>query len=414
MKNNLKILSLALFVTLIFSQFAFAKTVDIHFWHALGGDNGKVLEGLIERFNKEQDEVKVNYVWTGNYEQSLQKIMAAIAAGIQPDLAQMEQTYGARLVSAKLLIPAHKIINDLGGLDVTDIAEPFWMNNTYDGEVWSIPFNMSTPVLYYNKEHFKAAGLDPEHAPETWEELASYAKELTIPGKQVGFAYMSTGAQWIFESFVWQNGGQILSADEKQVLLNNQEGVETLKFLVDLVNKDKVAEFIPGDQATEDFKTGRLSMVIQSSASLGPMIRQVGFDMGVAKLPGQKEHAAAMGGANLVFFDTKSSERLEATWKFVQWLLSPDVMADFSLATGYVPVTTSAAQTEKMLTAVAADPRLSVALEQVSVGRARPRLASYAEFQSILGEYVTHAMYGNLTPDKALEQFAKRAGSLVK
>ncbi|MDD2717516.1 MAG: extracellular solute-binding protein, partial [Candidatus Wallbacteria bacterium] len=154
--------------------------VEIIFWHGMGGPLGDALKEMINQFNRANPEIVVKEVHMGQYDTLQQKIIASLVAGTSPDLAQCYEALTMKLISAGKIIPLNQFIDQQLDFRKEDIFPSFLANNTYDGVIYSMPFNKSTPVMYYNKDLFRKYGLDPEKPPATWDELFEASKKLTV------------------------------------------------------------------------------------------------------------------------------------------------------------------------------------------------------------------------------------------
>jgi ABC-type glycerol-3-phosphate transport system substrate-binding protein len=226
----------------------------VSFWYGFGGPLGESLEGMIADFNASHPDIEVTGVSMGQYAALSQKIMAAIAAGNPPTLAQVYENWTANFIEAGAIVPLEPFIRGPQGFsqeDLNDIYPVFLEGGEFEGQMWTFPFNKGLPALYYNKEMFRRAGLDPESPPRTWEQFREMAMKLTVDedgdGRpdQWGTSFSIPTAFSMFQQILVQNGGEIMSADGSHFLFNSPEGVAALQYLVDLVEKDGVAYIAP-------------------------------------------------------------------------------------------------------------------------------------------------------------------------
>jgi len=217
----------------------------------------------------------------------------------------------------------------------------FWENSRYDGKIWAIPFQRSTPVLYWNKEAFAEVGLDPDRPPRTWDELAEYAALLTKrEGGQVtrwGVTISGGWNDWLFEGFVRQNGGKLIDFENRSLHLNSPEAVEALEFWVKLTQQMQVAPPHSTWASTPaDFVAGKTAMLYHSTGILTFLKDSATFDFGVAFMPGKKSYGAAVGGGNFFIFKNIPKERQDAAWTFIRWMTTAERAAQWSIASGYI------------------------------------------------------------------------------
>lgn len=358
-------------VLVLFATTSAFASVQLTFWHSLGGLPGQVLEELVTEFNDSQSEIAVDAQYMGNHSEIVQKLLASIAGRSTPHIATLGQRQGIpQIYDSGALLTADELIARYGGLERADLLEGFVTKFTYRDQLVALPFANSTPVIHYNKDLFREAGLDPERGPETWDELVEYAKKLTKDTNGDGRIDqwgLNTGGDtpWYIYALITQNNGQVLDGDwEPQ--FNDKQAVEVFQLWSDLVHKHKVMPDLMHAHMAQDFVMGKLGMGLSSIGSTANFANQIGesFDYGVAFLPGNLQRAVPVGGAGIGVFKSNAEEE-EATWEFTQWLLSPDIMAKWAMDTGYVPVTHSATNSEALQTYIADDARAGVGITQL-------------------------------------------------
>ena len=385
--------------------------IKLEFWHAMGGRNGKVLEEMVARFNREHPGIQVEATFQGKYSEIAEKIWTAIQAGAvpPPDVAQIG---GAPLFGETgALVPITEFTDGPNGIDRTKIYDAFWAYNTADGQIWSMPFNNSMPVLYYNKDLFKEAGLDPAKPPQTWDELVEAAKALTKDADgdgsidQWGFNTTSS-THWYLSAMILQNGGRIINEDGTRVLYDSPEAVEALQFWGDLVNKYKVMPPAQHKGAKSDFLAGKLGMLMASSASLFGILEEAPFEVGVAMLPAKKARVAPIGGASLVIFKGEES-KMNAAWEFVKWLTSPENSNYWAMNTGYIPIYKGALQSPQMQEFLKENPLYKTVVEQLEYSYGIPVFSELGTSDTELRKAVEKVELGAATPQEALAEAAK-------
>ena len=213
----------------------------------VGGDAAKLIEKICADFNAENPDIVVDPVYTGNYDDTVTKIQTAIQGGTPPDVFVSLATQRFTMASTGMAMPLDDLIaadGDEGKAYIDDFLSGFMEDSYVDGKIYSIPFQRSTEILFYNKDAFKEVGLDPEKAPATWDELVEDAKLLTNENRYgVGIALNSGSAQWTFTGFCLQNsknGENLMAEDGKSVMFDTPENVEALQFWLDLQNKYEV------------------------------------------------------------------------------------------------------------------------------------------------------------------------------
>ena len=379
--------------------------VKITFWYALAGAQGKVVEAMVDKYNKSQSAVAVEVIFQGSYADIAQKLTAGIAAKSVPDVAQMG--------GAPTMGDSGAVINmaDLvSAADKADIFDGFWEYNKYKGQIVSMPFNNSVPLLYYNVDLFKAAGLDPAKPPTTWDELVTAAKALTKDtngdGKPDQWGFNThTDTHWYFSAMLMQNGGKVLSDDGKKVVYNGPEALEALQFWGDLVNKHKVMPANQHAQAAPDFLAGKLGMIMRSSSTLTTLERDAKFKLGVTGLPCKKVCSVPIGGASLLVFKT-TAEKQKAAADFVKWMTSPANSVDLFLQTGYVPIRKSVSNEPALKDYMAKSPNAEMLVKQLQYASAIPLFSELGNSDEQLRKAIEKIELGVGTAQEALNTAA--------
>lgn len=338
--------------------------VALTWWTTGAGLNDKLAQEY-----SEQAGVTITTQVQGNYDEMVKKVQAGIAANALPHLAILGQRHGIpQMADSGKLIPLADLIKADPAFGEGDFLPAFWKKFTYKGKIQTTPFINSSPVLHYNRTAMKAAGLNPDQPPATWEQLVSAAKELTRrEGSTVSQWGVNTAGDtpWYAYALIWQNGGALLNA-EGQPVFNDEAGAGALQFWHDLVHTHKVMPAVQHKQAKDDFVAGKIGFFFSSSASTGGFEKEIGdkFEYGVARFPGNKARAVPVGGASLGIFRSDQA-REQAAWGLVKWLTSPEINARISTATGYVAIRNATLELPAMKEYLSKNPRRSVAIQQV-------------------------------------------------
>ena len=288
-----------------------------------------------------------------------------------------------------------------------------------DGKIYSIPFQRSTMVLFYNKDAFAEVGLDPEAPPETWEEVVEYGQKLTNENRYgVGLALNSGSAQWAFTGFCLQNsvnGENLMTDDGKQVLFDTPENVEALQFWLDLQNKYQI--MAPGIVQWTDLPTqflaGEVAMIYHTTGNMANINENAEFEFGAAFLPGNKRVAAPTGGGNFYISNGISEERVQAAWEFIKFATDTERAAQWSLDTGYVATRESCFETDLIKNYYEEVPQAKVAYHQIPYSA--PELTTYnaAEIWRVLNDNIQSAVVGDATPQEALTAAQEQATEIL-
>lgn len=387
----------------------------------VGGSAAQLIEALCNDFNAENPDIVVEPVYTGNYDDTVTKLQTAVQGGTPPEVFVSLATQRFTMASTGMAMPLDDLIAaDADGQEYIDDFLPGFMEDSYvDGQIYSIPFQRSTMVMFYNKDAFKEVGLDPEKPPTTWEELVEYGQKLTNENRYgVGLALNSGSAQWAFTGFCLQNsenGENLMTEDGKQVMFDTPGNIEALQFWLDLQNKYEI--MAPGIVQWTDLPTqflaGEVAMIYHTTGNMANISQNAEFDFGTCFLPGGKRQAAPTGGGNFYISNGLSEERVQAAWKFIRFMTEPERAAQWSLDTGYVATRQSCFETELLKNYYEELPQAKVAYEQIDI--AKPELTTYnaAEIWRILNDNIQSAVVGDATPEEALKAAQEQATEIL-
>jgi sn-glycerol 3-phosphate transport system substrate-binding protein len=386
--------------------------LSLYFPVAVGGPVTSIVDTICQNFNKENPGIKVTAVYTGSYADTMIKAQTGIKSRTPPDMAVIQATELFTLLDMDAIEALDGFVSkDPDKAFINDFYHSFLENSQAKGKLWSLPFQRSTIVLYYNKEMFKRAGLDPSKAPRNWVELVDYAKKLTIrkPDGGIetwGLEIPSTGFQyWMFQALALQNGRQIMNQDGTHVYFDNPEAVEAMQFWIDLTKSHKVMPEGVIEWATvpTDFMQGRTAMMFHTTGNLTNVRKGSTFDFGVAYLPAGKKFGSPTGGGNLYMFKGISEEKKEAAWKFMRFATSPAQAAYFSMSTGYVATRKSAFDTDLLKGYVTGFPQALTARDQLEFAKAELSTHSNSQIYKIVNDAIQAAMVGTKTASQAMQ-----------
>ena len=422
MKKILALVLAAVMVCGLAAALAEPLELTMYFPVNVGGAVAQLIDDMTAEFNKENPDIQVQAVYTGNYDDTVTAIQTAIQGGNAPDLFVSLATQRFTMDSTKMAMRLDDIIaaDPEGQAFVDDFIDGFMLDSyVEDGAIISIPFQRSTMVLFYNKDAFREVGLDPEQPPKNWEELVDYAQKLTNDKRYgVAIALNSGSAQWAFTGFSLQNctnGVGLMSADGKEIYFNTPENVEALQLWLDLQNKYHC--MAPGivqwtDMPTQ-FLAGEVAMIYHTTGNLTNIKNNANFDFGVAFLPAGRQWGAPTGGGNFYITNGISEERQQAAWKYIKWMCSTERAAQWSIDTGYVATRESCYETPVLKDYYASFPQALVAYEQLPY--AQPELTTYsaAEMWRILNDNIQAAVTGEMTAEEALEAAQEQGDELL-
>jgi multiple sugar transport system substrate-binding protein len=391
-----------------------AAPVRLALWHAYGGTFGEQFEALVEEFNAAHPEIIIEPSYGGSLWTMRDKLFTAVAGDAAPCLAQIDQFWSSELAEAGAIVPVEDFF---AGLDREDVWPLAWATAAYDDAIWSMPFSLSNIALYYNRALFRAAGLDPDAPPATWDELAAVAAALTVDADgdgqvdQWGLSFpvrADQGVVYYWFAFLWQAGGEIFTPDHATSRFHEPPGVAALGFLQEMVD----AGSIPLAPPEGGFEKGQIGMTLASTARLGRYVSALGDELGLAPLPaGAAGEATGVGGANLAVMADCAHK--EAAWTFIEWMTSPEVNLRWSTGTGYLPLRGSVVASEAYQAYLEEEPRARVILEQMDVARARPNIPEYAGASREVGLAVEQALFSGADPADALGEAAQNVDEML-
>ncbi len=419
-----KLLALFTAAVLGFAQAAWADT-ELTFYYpiAVGGPLTKVIDGLSAEFEKENAGIKVHPIYAGNYDDARIKALAALKAGQPAQLSVLFSIDLYELLEQGAIMPwddVAKSAEDKAWLKAFYPA--LMMNGTYKGKVYGIPFQRSTIVLYWNKDAFRQAGLDPETPPATWEQMREMAQKLVkkdASGNVVrwGVEVPSTGyPYWMFQAFARQNGQDLMSPDGTRTNYAHPDVIAALEYWRDLGDKYHVMPEGTVEWGTlrQAFTEGKTAMMWHSTGNLTAVKNTAKFPFGVAMLPASKQRGSPTGGGNFYLFKKTTPEERAAALKFVKFMTTPERAAAWSIATGYVGTRPDAYETPKLKEYAAAFPAALVARDQFQY--ATPELSTFqtGRVRKLLDDAIQSALTGRQSPAAALKGAQAEADRLLR
>ncbi len=431
MTASLRVTAAGLALGLALSGQALAATT-VPFWHSMEGELGVEVASLADRFNQANPDYKIVPVYKGNYEQSLAAGIAAFRTGNAPALLQVYEVGTATMMASGAIEPVYKVFQNAGmSFDESQFVPTVagYYTDAKSGHLLSMPFNSSTPVLYYNKDAFKKAGLDPEQPPKTWQELAQYSATLRASGMSCGYASGWQG--WIqLENFSAWNGLAFASRnngfDSTDAVLefNKPEQVNHIALLEAMNKKGDFSYFGRKDESTEKFYSGACAMTTASSGSLASIRQYAKFNYGVGMMPYDADvkgapQNAIIGGASLWVMKGKDEATYKGVAKFLAFLAQPENAAEWHQKTGYLPVTTAAYQLTREQGFYDKNPGADTATRQMLN---KPplaftkglRLGNMPQIRTIVDEELESVWNGSKTPQQALDSAVTRGNQLLR
>ena len=396
-------------------------TVELSFFYpiAVGGPITKIIEGYAADFTKANPNIKVTPTFAGGYPDTLTKIQTTVdGGGAPPDVAVLLSTDLYTLKDADYISPLDDYIKTAEPAYITDFYDAFMLNSKDGGKVYGIPFQRSTPVLYYNKDLFKEVGLNPEQSPKTWAEMVDMAKKLTKPdGSRWGVEIPSDGfPYWLFQGMAIGNGKNFVDDTGTKTLFNDPAVVQALDAWVSLGTKEKVepASIVIWNTTPDDFLGGKAAMIWHTTGSLTNILKNAKFPVGVGYLPGLKQPGAPTGGGNFYLFKKTPQAKQAAAWKFIQFMSSPEYAAKWTIDSGYVAPRKSAWDTAALKDYTAKNPQALVARDQLQYAGKELATHSGPQIQKVFGDELQAALTSKKSPQAAMDDAQKNADNILK
>ena len=386
---------------------------------AVGGPLTKIVDGMVSDFMKQHQDIKVNAIYAGNYNDARIKALAALKSGKPAQLSVMFSIDIYELIEQDAIVSFD---------DVVETAEErSWLNSFYPtlmengrtaGKTWGIPFQRSTIVMYYNKDAFRAAGLDPEKPPATWDEMVDMGKKLTkTDGSQWGVMIPSTGyPYWMFGALTMQNGQVLMNGDGNTTYFDDPAVVGALQYWKDLGDKHGIMPkgTIEWGTLRQNFLEGKTAIMWHSTGNLTAVKNNATFDFGVAMLPASKRRGTPTGGGNFYIFKKTTPEERKAAMRLIKFMTSPERSAEWSMKTGYMGVSPAAYETETLKRYVKEFPYAAVARDQLEFATAELSTYQTGRVRKLLDDAIQAALTGSKTPEAALKEAQKQADRLLK
>jgi sn-glycerol 3-phosphate transport system substrate-binding protein len=356
------------------------KTEDgrtlVTFWHAMGGAAGEALNDIVNEFNESQDEIFVQADYQGSYEESLNKLRQVGGTSEAPSLMQVFEVGTKYMSESGYIEPMQKFIDE-DNFDLSQLEENILGYYQVDEKLHSMPFNTSNAIMFYNKDMFREAGLDPDNPPRTFSEIKEAAKQLTVgssSGAEVhGFGLLIHG--WFIEQLLANQGAYLIDAgngregEPTKTLLNEEPGLNIFNWLNDMNEEGTLGIYGRAwDDIRAAFKAGRLAMYLDSTAGTASNVNDSDFEVGTAFLPvvdGMEPQGVIVGGASIWMMNGIPGEEQNAAWEFIKFVTKPDIQAKWAGSTGYFPITKAAYDEESLKEVYNKYPQFLTAVEQL-------------------------------------------------
>jgi sn-glycerol 3-phosphate transport system substrate-binding protein len=382
---------------------------------AVGGALTEVVDGIVADFEAANPDIKVNAIYSGNYDDTRVRALSALASGEPAQLAVMFSIDAYDLIEQEYIVA----FDDIDGVNsewLKSFYPALMANGQIEGKTWGIPFQRSTIVAYYNKDMFRAAGLDPEAPPATWDEMVNMGKALTTDGTY-GLMIPSTGyPYWMFQALAIQNGKEVMSNDGLTTYFDDPDVVATLEFWYSLSKEHGIMPKGTVEWGTlrQAFLEGQTAMMWHSTGNLTAVKNNATFDFGVAELPANVRKGSPTGGGNFYVFKDTTPDEQAAALKLIEFMTSPEQAAAWSIGTGYMGVSPAAYETEALKNYTKEFPPALVARNQLENAVAEFSTFETARVREGLNNAIQAALTGAASPADALAEAQAAAVRLLR
>lgn len=397
---------------------------NLTFWHSMGGAPGDAVNTLVDRYNQSQDEVFVTSEYQGEYDDALTKLRSAASGeDVGADLVQVFELGTRYMIDSGLIRPMQEFV-DADGYDLSQLEENLLAYYTVDGTLNSMPFNSSTPLLYYNKEMFDEAGVEP---PKSLEEMKEVGQKLLDSGVTDMPISMNVYGWWIdqymnkqgLDLFDNENGRQ---ANPTQTVFTENGGVLNILEAWKELEEMGIAPNVGKQGGGPEFLSGTSAMTVASTANLAQYLKEVGdrFTLETAYFPAvadSDEGGVSIGGASVYILDSGNEEKMNAAWDFVKFLVNPESQAYWNASTGYFPVNKGAHEEEEFKKNIEQYPQFKTAIDQLhdSAPEDQGALATvYQEARQVMEKYIEEMLNGDKTPKEAEEAMAEEIDAALE
>ena len=403
-----------------------SAATPIELWHTFQGNSAEVLTELVNRFNQQQNDVQVSLSRKGSDEQTVEAAIKVGAAG--PHLLQVRDDLGEQVLQAKISKPLRDVLTPAFGDEGWFVPNTTSFLRDVHGSPYAYPLAAQVPVLLYNKDAFVKAGLDPEVVPKTWAELQAIILKISDAGFDC--PYTTSYQSWIFlenlsswhdQPFSTHNNG--LEKGQAKLIFNTMLQVRHIALMKSWVSSELLK--ISGDHAEGDlrFASGECAILTSGTAALGAALQQKKFSVGIASLPyyddtAKRAYQTMIGGDSLWVIDGKSKDEYKAVGKFLTYLSTPQVAAEWHQRTGYLPVTDAAFKATQQSGYYTPWPRLETQVHNVDI-HTRPslrgiRLARFARLRTIINQHLNLTWTQNKPPKQALDEAVREGNQLIE
>ena len=433
MKKLLSFVLCACLLLTLFLPAALAEDpVKIIFWHSMGGVNGEAINTMVADFNTANaGKIEVEVQFQGDYDEAINKLKSASMGNMGADVVQIYDIGTRFMIDSGWIIPMQELI-DADNYDISQIEPNIAAYYSVDGQLYSMPFNSSTPIMYINRDAFIEAGLDPDNPPKNFDEIIAACEKLVKKDEngnitRYGFGMGNYG--WFFEQWVGKMGldyvdqGNGRDAPATKVVFDeNGAALQILSTWDKLIKEGYITYLNRGnDDAKSAFITGNIAMVLESTAALKSLLVNVDnrFEIGTAYFPSINADDAggvSIGGGSLWAINNGDDAKRAASWEFIKFMISPEQQAYWNAQTGYFPITVATHELDAFKANIEEYPQFMTAIDQLHDTKPEytgSLLSVFPEARAKVEEITERVIMGELTPEEAVTQLATQVNEAI-
>jgi multiple sugar transport system substrate-binding protein len=388
--------------------------VEIEFWHSMGGGQGEAVNEIVNMFNSQNPNIVVKPVYIGNYNALNQKLLASVQSDTLPVLSQAYANWTSKLLQSDVVEPLNDyIFNDEVGFsdeEWADIYDVFKEMGRWGDTYYSLPFNKSIYVMFYNSDLFELEGLEP---PKTLEEYKDIARLLTVVNEDGEVERYGTTLRPNVDTlaiYMYNNGVYIVEENEDgeyEVTINSEKTKEVLEYLKGFAEEN--IALVTGDYEDGPFGEGRIAFYISTIAGKSYVDRSCKgkHEWNWTAIPRGTNFEPPLAGTDVIMFESATDEQKDAAWKFMKYLIDPKVTTYWAMKTGYLPVRKSALETAEWKTYTKLEPKAAVPVQFLDDAYSDPKPATWNEIRYAVGDMFANIMYDKWTIEEGLEWVEK-------
>ncbi len=407
------------------------EPVTIQFWHAMGGSRIELIQGIVDDFMEANPNITVEVQYTGSYNDTLNKVKAASKANNAPHVFHLYEIGTLQMVHSGIITPIHEL-TDWEPINWDDFFSPVHSYYIVDGKHYSMPFNSSTPLLYYNKTMFEQAGLDPEKPPRTFAEVVEYAETLKQEIPQLKAPITWNLHSWYFEQFHCLMDAPFVNNDNgrkgelpTEAVFNGEAGQQILEWWTGMEDDGLFLDVGPGWQNHRAaFGSGEVAMVMSSTSDVNQLtglLAEKGWEMGTGFIPRPEgaDGGVAIGGGSLWITNNQPDEELLAALKLVKYISSDEPQMRWHKGTGYFPVRKTAMEKLEAEGWFDENPNFRTAFDQLlespyTVNTSGSLMGVFPEARSLVQTAIQRVYAGEMSVEEALDEAARKTTESIE